>query len=125
MVLNFPSTMVFPPSVTGQASSPVAPNGVIVDLVLITVPVTPVLTTGQGSRSKRTGLKENGELIAGVALTFLCLMEVVNQASATQTVRLNSAVQSGATVGVMKNTVDVLSVSTMPAEEAKVSLGQK
>ena len=32
---------------------------------------------------------------------------------------------SGATVGVMKNTVDVQSVSTMPAEEVKVGLGQK
>jgi len=108
-----------------QAFSPAAPNGVIVDLALITALVTPVLTTGQGIKSKRTGLKENGELIAGVALTFLCRMEVANQASATQTVRLSSAAQSGATVGVMKNTVDVQSVSTMPAEEVKVGLGQK
>jgi len=113
--------MVFLPSATGPASSPAAPNGVIVDLGLITVLVTPVLITGRVIRSKQTGLKESGGLIVGAALTFLCLMEVANQASATQTVRPSSAAQSGATVGLTKNTVDVLIVSTMPVEEAKVN----
>jgi len=116
--------MVFLLSVTGQASSPAALNGVIVDLVLITALVTPVLTTGRVIRSKQTGLKESGELTAGAALIILCLMEVGNQASATQTVRMSSAAQSGATAGVTKNTVDAQNVSTMPDEGFKVNFTQ-
>merc|ERR1740123_971178 len=97
----------------GQASSLAAQNGVIVDLVLITALVTHVSTTGRVIRSRQIGLKESGELIAGVALNILCLMEVGNQASATQTVRMSSAAQSGATAVVTKNTVDAQNVSTM------------
>jgi len=119
--LNFPLTMVFLPSATVQASSRAAPNGVIVDLALITALATPVLTTGRGIRRKQTGLMEGGELIEGVALTFLYLMEVANQGSVTQTVRLSFAAQSGATVGVTKNTVAAQIVSTMPVDEFKVT----
>jgi len=120
--LNSHLTMVFLPSVTDQASSPAALNGVIVDLVLITALVTLVLTTGRAIRSRQTGLKESGGPIGGVVLIILCLMEVVNQASATQTVRMSSAAQSGATAGVTKSTVDAQNVSTMPDEGSRVNL---
>jgi len=122
--LNFHLTMVFLLSVTGQASSHAAQNGVIVDLALITALVTPVLTTGLVIKSRQTGLKESGGLIAGVAQIFLCLMEVENQASVIQTVRLSSAAQSGATAGETKNTVDAQNVSTMPDEGLKVNFRQ-
>merc|ERR1719397_1281683 len=114
--------MVFLLSVTGQAFSPAAQNGVIVDLALITALVTPVLTTGLVIKSRQTGLKENGGLIAGAAQIFLCLMEVENQASVIQTVRLSSAAQSGATAVVTKNTVGAQNVSTMPVEGLKVNV---
>lgn len=120
--LSFPLTMVFLLSVTGQASSHAAQNGVIVDLDLTTVLVTRVSITGRVIRSKLTGLKESGGLIVGAALIFPCLMEAASQASATQTVRLSSAAQSGVTVGATKNTVDALNASTMPAEEGKVKI---
>jgi len=125
VVPNFHLTMVFLPSVMVQAFSPAAPNGVIVDLALITALVTPVLTTGRAIRNKQTGSRENGELIEGVALTFLCLMEVGNQGSAIQTVRLSSVAQSGATVGVTKNTVGAQNVSIMPVEKSLVNLRQE
>jgi len=110
-------TTVFLRNAMGQASSRAVQNGDTVDQALNTAPVTLVSTTGLAIRSRRTGLKENGGLIGGAGLTSHCLMEAGNQASVTQTVRQSSVALSGDTVGVTKNIVDALSVSTTPVEE--------
>lgn len=95
-------------------STPAALSGATVDLDLIIAVVLPALTIGLERRRLQIG-KESGEMIEGVVLISPSLMAVV-PLSAIQTV-LISAVLSGVSAVVTRNTVDVLSVFLMQNEK--------
>jgi len=95
-------------------STPAALSGATVGLDLIIAVVLPALTIGLVRRRLQIG-KESGEMIEGVVLISPSLMAVV-PLSAIQTV-LISAVLSGVSAVVTRNTVDVLSVFLMQNEK--------